>query len=114
MRNNNKMLHRTMPEYRHMLTGAILTVSLAGCGWDSALDGYDLGPSEYSIAQGYPSLVPASYFRIADYTVPDTNNLTARFAMLKRKVLALRGPVLTPSQRDRLEAAIERRIAAGF
>lgn len=91
----------------------MLALSLAGCGWGSALDGHDLGLSEYSIAQGYPSLLPAAHFRIANYIVPDTNNLTARFAMLKRKMLALRGPVLTPKQRGRLEAAIERRIAAG-
>ena len=102
------MLRRTMPEYRHMLVGAMLLLSTAGCGWDAALDGYDFSPSEYAIQQGFPSLQSASAFRIADYEVPDPTNLIARFAMLKRKIVALRGPVISSVDRARLETALKR------
>ena len=105
------MLHRTMPEYRHLLAGAILMLSLAGCGWDAAMQGYDFSPSAYAIQRGYPDLQPASAFRIADYEVPDPTNLIARFAILKRKIVALRGPVLTSADRARIEAAVVRKDA---
>jgi hypothetical protein len=108
MRDTKDMLRRTMPNYRHMLTGAMLMLSTAGCGWDAALDGYDFSPSEYAIQQGLPSLRSASAFRIADYEVPDPSNLIARFAILKRKIAALRGPVLSSTDRARLEAAVKR------
>jgi len=109
MRYTNNMLHRTIPEYRHSMAGAILLLSLAGCGWDSALQGHDFSPSTYVIERGYSDLQPISRFRIADYTVPDPTDLRARFAMLKRKLIALRGPVLSPSDRARINAALERR-----
>ncbi|MEO1918530.1 MAG: hypothetical protein ABGW81_02235 [Paracoccaceae bacterium] len=111
MRNIVEMLHGTMPNYRHTIAGAILSVALAGCGWDSALQGYEMGPSEYAIARGMPTLQPVTRFRIADYTVPDPTDLSARFVILKRKLVALRGPVLTSTERARLEASIKRRIA---
>lgn len=103
------MLHRTMPEYRHSMVGAILLLSTAGCGWDAALQGYDLSPSAYAVERGYPDLQPVSTFRIADYTVPDATDMLARFAMLKRKMKAIRGPVISNSDRTRIEAALERR-----
>jgi hypothetical protein len=109
MRYTNNMLHRTIPEYRHSLVGAILLLSTAGCGWDSALQGHDLSPSPYAIERGYPELKPVSNFRIADYIAPDPTDLHARFAMLKRKIIALRGPVLSPRDRARINAALERR-----
>ena len=102
------MLRRTMPNYRHLAVGAILLLSTAGCGWDAALQGHDFSPSDYAIQRGYPDMLPASAFRIADYAVPDPSNMLARFAMLKRKVVALRGPVLSSSDRARLEAALKR------
>ncbi len=102
------MLRRTMPNYRQSLVGAILLLSTAACGWDSGLQGYDFSPSDYAIQHGYPDLYPVSTFRIADYEVPDPSNLIARFAMLKRKIVALRGPVLSSSDRARLEAALKR------
>lgn len=105
------MLHRTMPDYRHLLAGAILMLSLAGCGWDATLQGYDFPPSAYAIQRGFPSLQPASAFRIADYEVPDPTNLIARFAILKRKIVALRSPVLSSADRARLEAAVIRKDA---
>ena len=108
MRNTKNMLRRTMPVYRRMLIGATLLLTTTACGWDAALDGHDLFPSDYAIQQGYPDLQPASAFRIADYVVPDPTNLVARFAMLKRKVIALRGPVLSSSDRARLGAAVKR------
>lgn len=111
MRDTEDMLRRTMPEYRHLLVGAILMLSTAGCGWDAALKGHDLSPSAYAIQQGYPSLQPASAFHIADYEVPDPTNLIARFAILKRKIVALRGPVLSSTDRARLEAALKRTAA---
>lgn len=109
MRYTIKMLHRTIPEYRHSLVGAILLLSTAGCGWDSALNGHDFSPSAYVIEQGYPTLQPVSTFRIADFTIPDPNDMQARFAMLKRKIVALRGPVLSSTDRARIEAALKRR-----
>jgi hypothetical protein len=108
MRDTKHMLHRTMPEYRHRLAGAMLLLALAGCGWDAALEGYDFSPSDYAIQRGYLDLLPASAFRIADYEVPDPTNLLARFAILKRKIVALRGPVLSSADRARLEAAVKR------
>ena len=108
MRDTKDMLRRTMPNYRHMLAGAMLLLLTAGCGWDAALEGYDFSPSEYAIQRGYPDLLPASAFRITDYEVPDPSNLLARFAILKRKIVALRGPVLSSSDRARLEAAVKR------
>ncbi len=108
MRDTKDMLHRTMFNYRHLAIGAILLLSTAACGWDAALQGYDLSPSDYAIQRGYPDLLPASAFRISDYEVPDPTNLIARFAILKRKIAALRGPVLTSNDRARLEAAVER------
>lgn len=111
MRETNDMLRRTMPDYRHLLAGAILMLSLTGCGWDDAMQGYDFSPSDYAIQRGYPDLQPASAFRIADYEVPDPTNLIARFAILKRKIVALRGPVLTSADRARIEAAIVRKDA---
>ena len=105
------MLHRTMAEYRHLLVGAILMFSLTGCGWDAALQGYDFSPSAYAIQRGYPDLQPVTTFRIADYEVPDPTNLIARFAMLKRKIVALHGPVLSSTDRARLEAAVIRKDA---
>ena len=111
MRDTKHMLRRTMPNYRHSLIGAILLLSTAACGWDTALDGYDFSPSEYAIQRGYPDLLPASAFRIADYEVPDPSNLLARFAMLKRKIVALSGPVISSADRARLEAAVKRTAA---
>jgi hypothetical protein len=108
MRDTKDMLRRTMPEYRHMLVGAMLLLSTAACGWDAALEGHDLSPSAYAIQRGFPDLLPASAFRIADYEIPDPSNLLARFAMLKRKIVALRGPVLSSADRARLEAAVKR------
>lgn len=108
MRDTKDMLRRTMPDYRHLIVGTMLLLSTAACGWDSALDGFDLSPSAYALKQGYPDLLPASAFRIADYEVPDPTNLIARLAMLKRKIVALRGPVLSSSDRARLEAALKR------
>ena len=108
MRDTKDMLRRTMPNYRHLFIGAMLLLSTAGCGWNSALDEYDFSPSDYAIQRGFPDLLPTSAFRIADYEVPDTSNLLARLAMLKRKVVALRGPVLSSNDRARLEAAIKR------
>ena len=108
MRDTNDMLRRTMPNYRHSLIGAMLLLSTAACGWDDALDGYDFSPSEYAIQQGYSELQPASAFRVAAYVVPDPSNLLARSAILKRKIVALRGPVLSSSDRARLEAAVKR------
>jgi len=102
------MLHRTMPKYRRLAVGAILLASTAACGLTSSLDGRDFSPSDYVIRTGYPDLVPTSAFRIADYVVPDPSNLTARFAMLKRKINALRGPVLSSRDRARLNAALKR------
>ena len=102
------MLHRTMSSYRHLVVGAILLLSTTACGWDAALDGYDFSPSDYAVQRGYPELLPASAYRIADYEVPDPSNLIARFAMLKRKIMALRGPVLSSNDRARLEAALKR------
>lgn len=111
MRETNDMLHRTMPEYRHLLVYAILILSLSGCGWGAALNGRDFSPSAYAIQRGFPNLQPASAFRIADYEVHDPSNLIARFAMLKRKIEALRGPVLSSTDRARLEAAVKRTAA---
>lgn len=105
------MLHRTMTRYKVSLVGAILLVSTAGCGWDSALRDYDFSPSDYALQRGYPDLMPTSAFRIADYVVPDPSNLLARFEMLKRKIIALNGPVLSSSDRARLEAALKRTAA---
>jgi len=102
------MLRCAMPKYRPLAVGAILLLSTAACGWDDALDEHDLSPSDYAIERGYPALLPTSAFRIADYAVPDPSNLIARLAMLKRKVSALRGPVLSSSDRARLEAAVKR------
>ena len=111
MRNDNKMLRRTMPDYRHLLAGAILAAFVSGCGWESGLQDYDFSPSEYALTQGTPSLSPITDFRIADYTVPDTTNMIARVAMLRRKILVLRGPVLSDTDRARLAAAVERTAA---
>lgn len=111
MRKNIEMPHRTMPDCRRVLAGAILSVALAGCGWDSALEGHDLGPSEYATERGMLTLQPVAHFRIADYTVPDSTDMSARFAMLKRKIVALRQPVLTSTERAQLEASVKRRIA---
>ena len=108
MRDTKDMLRRTMPNYRDMLTGAMLLLTTAGCGWDAALQGHDFTPSDYAIQHGYPDLQPASAFRIADYEVPDSTNLISRFAILKRKIAALHGPVLSSNDRARLEAAVER------
>lgn len=98
-----------MPEYRHSLVGAILLLSTAGCGWDVALEGYDFSPSAYAVEHGYPDLQPVSTYRIADYIVPDATDTLARFAMLKRKITALRGPVISNTDRTRIEAALKRR-----
>lgn len=108
MRDTKHMLHRTMPNYRHLAVGAILLLSTAACGWDATLNGHDFSPSDYAIQRGFPDLLPTSAFRIADYEVPDPSNLLARVAMLKRKIVALRGPVLSSADRARLEAAIKR------
>lgn len=108
MRDIKDMLHRTMPNYRRILAGAMLLLSTGACGWDAALDGHDLSPSDYAIQRGYPDLQPASAFRITDYAVPDPTNLIARFAILKRKIVDLRGPVLSSNDRARLEAALKR------
>ncbi|MBL4874345.1 MAG: hypothetical protein JKY41_13420 [Rhodobacteraceae bacterium] len=108
MRDIKHMLHRTMPKYRGLAVGAILLASTAACGLTAPLDERDFSPSDYTIARGYPDLVPTSAFRIADYVVPDASNLTARFAMLKRKIVALRGPVLSSQDRARLNAALKR------
>ncbi len=102
------MPRRIMPKNGRLFVGAILLASTAGCGLNASLDGYDFAPSEYTIASGYPDLVPISAFRINDYAVPDPSNLAARFAMLKRKIVALRGPVLSSSDRARLNAALKR------
>lgn len=109
MRYTSYMLHRTIPEYRHLLVGAILLFTMTGCGWDAALSGYDFAPSQYVIEHGFPTLQPESSFRIADFTVPDPTDLVARFAMLKRKIVSLRGPVLSSADRARINAALERR-----
>ncbi|OUS08947.1 hypothetical protein A9Q96_01000 [Rhodobacterales bacterium 52_120_T64] len=108
MRDNKYMLHRTIPRYRHLVFSAILLLSTAACGGLVTLGNPDISPSDYAIQHGYPDLLPASAFRIADYTVPDPSNLLARFAMLKRKIIALRGPVLSSSDRTRLETALKR------
>ena len=108
MRDTKDMLRRTMPNYRHLAVGAMLLLSTSACGWDAALNGHDFSPSDYATQRGFPDLLPASAFRIADYEVPDPSNLVARFAILKRKIVALRGPVLSSSDRTRLEAALER------
>ncbi len=108
MRDTEDMLRRTMPNYRHLVVGAMLLLSTAACGWDSALDGYDFSPSAFALQRGYPVLQPASAFRIADYVVPDPTDLVARLSMLKRKIVALRQPVLSSSDRARLEAALKR------
>ena len=111
MRDIKHMLHRTMPKYRGWIIGAILLTSTAACGWDAALDGRDFSPYDNAIERGYPDLLPASAFRIADFAVPDPSNLIARFAMLKRKMIALRGPVLSSTDRARLNAALKRTAA---
>jgi len=111
MRDIKHMLHRTMPNFRRGFIGVILLVSTAACGWDSALVGRDFSASDYAIERGYPYLLPASAFRIADFTVPDPSNMIARFAMLKRKIIALRGPVLSSNDRARLNAALKRTAA---
>ena len=111
MRKITDIQYRTTPNYRHLVVGAILSLSLAGCGWDSEIRNAGLTPSSYADAQGYPSLLPVSSFRIEDYIVPDPTDLTARFAMLKRKIHALSAPVLTTAQRARLEAAVKRTAA---
>ena len=108
MRDTKDMLRRTMPNYRHLAVGAMLLLSTAGCGWDAALSGHDFSPSDYAVEHGYPDLLPASAFRITDYEVPDPSNLIARFAILKRKIIALHGPVLSSNDRARLEAAVIR------
>lgn len=102
------MLRRTMPNYRHLAVGAILLLSTAACGSDAGLQGHDFRPSDYAAQRGYTDLQPASAFRIADYVVPDPSNMLARLAMLKRKIAALRGPVLSSSDRTRLETALKR------
>jgi len=108
MRDTKDMLRRTMPNYRRMLVGAMLLLTTAGCGWDAALQGHDFAPSDYAIQKGFPSLQTASAFRIMDYEVPDPTNLIARFAILKRKIAALSGPVLSSYDRARLETAVDR------
>ena len=111
MRDTKDMQRRIWTTHRLVFAGLILSFSLASCGWDATLDGYGLAPSDYAIQRGYPDLQPASAFRIADYKVPDPSNLIARLAMLKRKIIALRGPVLSSADRARLEAAVKRTSA---
>ncbi len=108
MRDTKHTLRRILPDNRRVFLGAVLLVLTTGCGLNASLDGYDFAPSEYVIARGYPDLMPISAFRIADYAVPDPSNLAVRFAMLKRKIVALRGPVISSSDRARLNAALKR------
>ena len=103
--------YRATTRYRYIVIGAVLSLSLSGCGWDVEIRNAGLTPSSYANTQGYPSLVPVSSFRIEDYIIPDPTDLTARFAMLKRKITALNGPVLSQSERARLEAAVKRTAA---
>lgn len=87
---------------------AALLLALGACDTGPDQAGYDLAPSAWAIARGYPDLLPVSFFDTSQITPLDTGNLSARAAALRARIRTLRGPVLPAADRARLMAAIAR------
>lgn len=89
--------------------GGFVVVMATGCGLNSDISKFDLSPSSWAIAQGYPTLLPVDAFNTANFDKPNAQNLIARAANLRRTIRALKGPVISTRDRARLNAAITRR-----
>lgn len=86
----------------------VLSGALAACDTGPELAQYDLAPSAWAVARGYPELLPVSYFDMTAITPVDTGNLAGRVAALRARMAALRGPVIPAADRARLLAALAR------
>jgi len=85
---------------RLVLGGTILVFALGACMPNL--------PASDVAGRGYPSLMPASFFNMATQTPFSTNNLAGRARALMHKVRSLKGPVIPPRDRLKLEAALRR------
>ena len=100
-----------IPKYilHRISIGGFVVLMVTGCELNSDIAQFDLSPSAWAIAQGYPTLSPIDAFKVASVDAPETQNLIARTANLRRQIHALKGPVISTRDRARLNAAITRR-----
>lgn len=76
---------------------------------NSDISQFDLSPSAWVIARGYPRLSPIDTFNVAGNEQPNAQGLIARAANLRRQIRVLKGPVISTRDLARLNAAITRR-----
>ncbi len=90
-------------------SGALALVLLAGaCGLPPEVEQFANARAERVVSLGYPALLPASYFDTPVIVSRDTSDMVARVAALRRRMVALTGPVIPPADMARLQAALAR------
>jgi len=104
-----------MAERRDYITGlrrliAVLALAstLGACGIPADVARFNITPSPQAIARGYIPLMPLAFFDTGNFARLNSGDLVGRLAALRARIVAMRGPVMAPADRARLEAAIAR------